>query len=558
MSLRLLNHGLADRLPTELWDQILGELSYTEMIKCKMLSRRFQRIVRAMLKMYKGRLGALALANVEDSDVPFNECKRMLHRYHQTWEVLSGDMGPSPISTHLPNHQSPPLILESGWIVIEDFTGDLTFAKIPTISSLHDPIPHDGWSVKANIRCHQLPRFVAYRFDPSQDLLVILGPSSLQRYPDIHVLTMITQRPHPLAQHSIFDAGIGPLGEINSFEVYQDLILVFAGTDEDRILRVWNWKTGEDIFTLEGFDALGDLATFIGDRTLLLVQEYELRLFRFAEDDVVHTCDLELPRFIEPALQIWTTVSHPLSNVPESGRAFVTDPDKGIVVINMIRSVPDVAPDKRCSIILAIRVAALLAEARRHSAPVAEEAYSDPRIYEVDRSGYACSDSDSDSDSNADTTTPEVPIVMWNDWGPQNARFVHFDEECETPSTFGSRCVLLSPSCRDRPAEIVLFDFGLDTEEISISTRTHTLSSEWTVEVVSAHTSLDMSGWFEDTTWVVDTGLPYRVRRRAVPELPNGACIEAALWENGIMVKKSDGGQCEYFSMSMHGSTLPP
>ena len=65
---------------------------------------------------------------------------------------------------------------------------------------------------------------------------------------DIHVLSMSTGRPHSLAQRPIFDVSIGPFEWINTFQIHQELFFILAENRGEQILRVWNWKTGEDLY----------------------------------------------------------------------------------------------------------------------------------------------------------------------------------------------------------------------------------------------------------------------------------------------------------------------
>ena len=52
-------------------------------------------------------------------------------------------------------------------------------------------------------------------------------------------------QPHPLAGDPVFDAGIGEADEINSYRIHKDLVALYTGADDERILQVWNWKTGQ-------------------------------------------------------------------------------------------------------------------------------------------------------------------------------------------------------------------------------------------------------------------------------------------------------------------------
>ena len=56
---------------------------------------------------------------------------------------------------------------------------------------------------------------------------------------------MSTGQPHPLAEDFTFDSGIQEVDEVNSFRIHKDLVALYAGADDERVLQVWNWKTGE-------------------------------------------------------------------------------------------------------------------------------------------------------------------------------------------------------------------------------------------------------------------------------------------------------------------------
>ena len=121
----------------------------------------------------------------------------MLLRYHRAWESLSPEgtgtspLGPSfyPISTHIPARQPSPLVLESGWVVVSDFTGGLSFLKLPTISSPGGRSNRNPWSMKKQLTSSQLPSgLMMCEFDPSQDLLVCLSMSNPDENPCVSLL----------------------------------------------------------------------------------------------------------------------------------------------------------------------------------------------------------------------------------------------------------------------------------------------------------------------------------------------------------------------------------
>ena len=56
---------------------------------------------------------------------------------------------------------------------------------------------------------------------------------------------MSTGQRHPLAESYFFDSGIEEFDEVHSFRIHKDLIAIYAGSDDEPILQVWNWKTAE-------------------------------------------------------------------------------------------------------------------------------------------------------------------------------------------------------------------------------------------------------------------------------------------------------------------------
>ena len=142
-----------------------------------------------MRRQYRTWLRAHALTNIENSQVSLKERKRMLLRYHRAWESLSPEgtlpPGPSfrPISTHVFARQPAPLVLESGWVVVSDFRGGLSFLRLPTISSL-DRGSCNTWTMKKQLTSSQLPPgLMTCQFDPSQDLLICLAMSHPEQNP---------------------------------------------------------------------------------------------------------------------------------------------------------------------------------------------------------------------------------------------------------------------------------------------------------------------------------------------------------------------------------------
>ena len=241
----------------------------------------------------------------------------------------------------------------------------------------------------------------------------------------------------------------------------------------------------------------GDVIAFLGDRTILVAHDECLQLHVFDEDDKVHSIMLELPRFEQDALQIWTTVSQPYAQA-EPGRAFACDPASEVLVINMVRSDPS---ETKHSILIIVRVASLLEHA--------ETALYAP---------------------------PDALQVPWAEWGPRCTRFLRVPATCswEAPTTFGRR-VLIPYYLRGAP-HLGLLDFDVDTEHVG--SPPYETDPAWSVKMLKAPALEDFSPWLEEDCKVVRSDVPCRVRSRRLHNLP-ARLVGASLFENGFMLKVS-------------------
>ncbi|TFK91652.1 hypothetical protein K466DRAFT_541359 [Polyporus arcularius HHB13444] len=509
---------LPDAVPNEIWECILGELPVKEHLKCMLVCRKFTEIAVRQRVRYESKLHDSVLVHRVDADVPLRVRFDILRRYRRLWEKLSFPMERGQelvrsVSSHI--HSAPaPIFLPCGWLSMVDADGGLLFVRVPAMSSPKEPPNHKGWFFAHRLEASLLPDYDWYRFDPSQDVIVFLAESADGRCPDVHIRSLTTGLQHPLAQYPILEKSDEPIFDPSSFRIHADLCAVLARKDPavegERVLHVWDWQTGQLCLVQSGFHAWGDVISLIGDRTLLVAHDECLELHAIDDDNDVHTCTLELPRFQEESLQIWTTVSQPYTQA-EPGRAFACDPASEIVVINMVRDRGRGQHlQTKTSILLAIRVASL-----RVHASAAMDGVTEP--------------------------------VPWEAWGPKCSRFFQVSETCswEAPTTFGSRALI--PYYDDAPV-LALLDFDVDATHAG--TPAYATSPEWSASLLKAPALEDYSQWFEEDCKLVRSDVPCRIRCRRMPNL-HAQLVGASLFENGFLLKVADPYQCDYVTMSL-------
>ncbi|RPD71704.1 hypothetical protein L226DRAFT_573657 [Lentinus tigrinus ALCF2SS1-7] len=510
---------LPDAIPTELWELILCELSVEELSECMLVCRKFAEIIVYQRLRYNSKLHDNALVDGEDSDASLRVRLDKLRRYHRAWEQLVFPMDGGKelvrsVSSHI--HTAPaPIVLPSGWISMMDTEGGLLFVRVPAVSSSTEPPRHNGWFFAHRLPASLFPDYNSYRFDPSQDLVVLLTESQHGRCCDVHVRSMATGLQHPKAQHSTLDRGEEPIMEPSSFRIHEDLCAVLALKDpmsDERVLHVWDWETGHLLLVQSGFHAWGDIISFLGDRTLLIVHDECLQLHYFDDDGEVHTTTLALPSFQQEAIQVWTTVSQPYAQA-EPGRAFACDPASEVVVINMVRGTgSEDQTQVKSSILLIVRVASLLKHA--------------------------------DAGIGEDSLT-----LSWEEWGPECSRFFRVPDTCswEAPTTFGRR--VLIPYYRDGEAILAVLDFDVDGEHVG--TPTYETSEGWAMSLSKAPVLEDYSQWLEEDCKLVKSEVPCRIRCRRLHNLP-ARLVGASLLENGFLLKVADENQCDYVTMMLN------
>ena len=140
-----------------------------------------------MLKRYNTRLKECAMVDGKDSNMPLRVRLEMLRCYQRAWERLSvpferGKDVVYPLSSHV--HTMPtPHFLSSGWLSIVTVDMGLLFVRTPALSIPRGPRTNHRWHVAAQLNPSQLPNYIAYRMDPSQDLLILMAQSDDGRHP---------------------------------------------------------------------------------------------------------------------------------------------------------------------------------------------------------------------------------------------------------------------------------------------------------------------------------------------------------------------------------------
>ncbi|KAI0747019.1 hypothetical protein C8Q80DRAFT_813308 [Daedaleopsis nitida] len=536
MATRPESPDFAAMLPTEIWDYILAELPTEDLRRCQLVCSRFAAIVQVIDRRYEGALTVSAMADCRNSSIPLRRRTEMVRQYHRAWEQLSlprerlGGRGTPDgvyvLSSHV-RHMPAPLFLSCGWLSIVNPDLGLLFVRAPAWSNLKEP-RNNGWWVAGQLFPSQLPGFVAYRIDPSQDLLILMsdteededGEELSER--DIHVRSLSTGLQHPLAARPTLDQSEAPIYELSSFRVFGDLCAILArcnDSDDDRVLHIWDWHSGDLLFSEAGYHAWGDVISSLGPRTILVAHDECLQIHTFSADGELRSDTLELPRFLPDAVQVWTTVSQPHTQA-EPGRGFACDPASEIVIINMTRidtgPNADVADGElgKYSILLVIKVSALLDIAQQDGPP---------------------------------------PLsVPWAQWGPDSSRFLEVPETClwEAPTTFGRRALIPFYHGGVPTLSVLDFDFVPQTPSWGEPPQAFETSGEWVSEMLEAPVTEDWSRWLEEEDRFVTSNVPCRIRSRRFADLP-ARMVGASLYENGLVVKIADDDQCDYMVLPL-------
>ncbi|KAH9946940.1 hypothetical protein B0H21DRAFT_822298 [Amylocystis lapponica] len=229
-----------ESLSVEVLTLILDKLPVRDLLVCKQVSRFLSQIIDDSERLQYSI--DLAIAGMVDG-LPGGLCvadrRSMLKEYQKAWRDAEFPLQPVMSITN-PQYDSIGLSGISGNVFLQQAPTGLEFVRLP---SRIRGINAERWRIDSatlGFNPH------AFAMDPSQDLLVLLDEDN-DEDARIHILSMLSGAPHPLAASSILSEVERYIG-FSELRVCGDcvgwLVCRETGDRTGSSLQVWNWKTG--------------------------------------------------------------------------------------------------------------------------------------------------------------------------------------------------------------------------------------------------------------------------------------------------------------------------
>ncbi|KAK2466692.1 hypothetical protein APHAL10511_000950 [Amanita phalloides] len=350
-------------------------------------------------------------------------------------------------------------------------------------------------------------RLINFAFDSAQDLLLCLevrNPIDRASKLQLHAFSLENGNSHPrggrMSLHEVPSQVITA-----SFMTVECQHIAFFRPDEPRThpharIMVWDWQKGNNILDISTPGGPGGECVFLSERYILVgeVRKNPHKAYLNVIDILNPTdpvlCKFQLPRLANfEQSHIHVASSRRVPVPPRSQGLFVGDPtDKIIFVSILVKEILSL-------FVLASRLIGLA------------------------------------------ETRPARPgeVIRWEEWGPDSARFMNFNDEDLDPDTgvrveiVGTRAFMIERS------KLTLYDFNqkLITQDLAKGEASDNL-------VIQATDSSDWASFEQEVT----TCLPYRFIRAAMPREDVRRWINMYASEDGILVEPEmeDG----------HGKTL--
>ncbi|KDQ09370.1 hypothetical protein BOTBODRAFT_37124 [Botryobasidium botryosum FD-172 SS1] len=293
-------------LPSELVLQILGELPFGDLARCSAVCKLFHSLIQSSASLqYSSHLGAEGYVDGPPSEVAVAERLARLERHRKAWHDLSWSR---TVKYDMPS-SSAGLYELYGGVFARGSQNSLDFVELP--STIRQT---EGHSFR-----HPFEFPVGdFTMDPSQDLLVLAerrhrkSLSSLDPPFRVHIRTLSTNLPHPLAKVPIIEQSVVPHVETRytfNITILGGSVGVFFRADYERtsppsLFVVWEWTTGF-IRSMKSFTQMDVPETF----SFLSPDAFVLP--RLPQPEGAHTT------YVTPLLEIYTMhangdESHPL------------------------------------------------------------------------------------------------------------------------------------------------------------------------------------------------------------------------------------------------------
>ncbi|KAI0703555.1 hypothetical protein BC835DRAFT_1410583 [Cytidiella melzeri] len=258
-------------LPPELKMDILELLQYRELLRCRLVSRWFQRTIDNH-SSFQYKI-SLAIAGMRDNPTHrANDAEKLalLTQYCAKWSsssFISDIQAVDGMKTYPTTLEY--WVLAAGVLAQEVDTDRIEFTRLPaTIRGIREKT----WSVK--LPC---PQVVDFFIDPAQDLLVLIEQNLQgQTKSTIHFLNIFNAEAHQLARQATVDWDAELSDDISYYKshIYGPYMGLHVSDGQfASVLTVWNWHTGETSLILSN-DRLTSFV-FLNDTYLLTMMRKE-------------------------------------------------------------------------------------------------------------------------------------------------------------------------------------------------------------------------------------------------------------------------------------------
>ncbi|KAL1662243.1 hypothetical protein GGF50DRAFT_59390 [Schizophyllum commune] len=270
-------------LPTELVCQILEYLDVSDLLACSLVTRHMRRVIlhsaplQYSIELAKSRMASTPSASALSTASRLN----MLRTREQAWRGLRWSARHRiTLPPTGPIYEFIGGIYGNGQEDENRVTSTISFFELPTQVK--------GRTMPAHPRVWTHPMgtlsIVDFTLDPTHDLLALVAsasPPSNYLY-EIHLRSLSTNEPHPMAQQPILSCLKRPNGNNMVFESAGAVRIQVSGDQIALLLRqtpgmgshlnIWNWKRGADRhISFSVTDGIEDF-TFLSDKAFLLVR----------------------------------------------------------------------------------------------------------------------------------------------------------------------------------------------------------------------------------------------------------------------------------------------
>ncbi|KAJ7781280.1 hypothetical protein B0H16DRAFT_1497782 [Mycena metata] len=223
-------------IPPEIIETICHCLDAITILKLAQVSRQFRRIVQSSALQYKTQL---ELAGLRDGPVGnFGSAARLdlLKAYQTAWAAFDWSQS---TQTTVPLHGH---LWEIVGNVVATYSAETGF-EFNRIPSPLRHVAHEQWSI-TGVSCDVND----FSMDLSLDLLLLVELNSSKSLV-VHLLSLKTGRPHPLARQPRLSAELDSPGPSLSYSfqirIFGEHIGVMTEPEDEMLeLHVWEWKTG--------------------------------------------------------------------------------------------------------------------------------------------------------------------------------------------------------------------------------------------------------------------------------------------------------------------------